>query len=101
MGQLPLFALLGTVAYTVVAGWIYNNTGGSVLLVLIAHAADGLIRAGFTGADLTRFYIFLVAAWWVAVLVVLILYGPSLVRKPATQAGVTSVGQPLAPNKIG
>jgi membrane protease YdiL (CAAX protease family) len=101
MGQLPLFALLGAVAYTVVAGWIYNNTRGSVLLVLIAHAADGLIRAGFTGADLTRFFIFYVAAWWVVVLVVLILYGPTLVRKPATQADVTPMGQPLAPNKIG
>jgi membrane protease YdiL (CAAX protease family) len=101
MGQLPFFALLGTVAYTIVAGWIYTNTKGSVLLVLIAHAADGLIRAGFTGVDLTRFFVFYVAAWWVVVLVVLILYGPSLVRKPATQAGVTPVGQPLAPNKIG
>ena len=49
-GQLPLFGLLGTVAFTIVFAWIYNNTGGSVLLVLVAHAADGLIRAGFTGA---------------------------------------------------
>jgi membrane protease YdiL (CAAX protease family) len=94
MGKLPLFALLGTVAATIIFGWIYNNTGGSVLLVLIAHAADGLIRADFAGADLTRFFIFYVAAWWVAVLIVLVLYGPALVRKPA-QAGVASVGQPL------
>ena len=46
-GQLPLFALLGTVAYTIVAGWIYNNTKGSVLLVLVTHAADGLIQSRF------------------------------------------------------
>jgi membrane protease YdiL (CAAX protease family) len=94
LGKLPLCALLGTVAATIIFGWIYNNTGGSVLLVLIAHAADGLIRADFTGADLTRFFVFYVAAWWVAVLIVLVLYGPALVRKPA-QAGGASVGQPL------
>ena len=94
MGQLPLFALLGTVAYTIVAGWIYNNTGGSVLLVLVAHAADGLIRVGFTGADLTRFFIFLVAAWWLVALIAIFLHGPSLVRKPAVE--VTPVVQPIA-----
>ena len=95
-GQLPPFALLGTVAYTIVAGWIYNNTKGSVLLVLVAHAADGLIRAGFTGADQTRFFVFYVAAWWVVVLIAILLHGPSLVRKPAEPMKVTPVGQPLA-----
>lgn len=95
-GQLPLFALLGTVAYTIVAGWIYNNTGGSVLLVLVTHAADGLIRAGFTGADETRFFLFLVAAWWVVVVIALLLHGLSLVRKPVASVAVAAVGQPVA-----
>ena len=94
MGQLPPFALLGTVAYTVVAGWIYNNTKGSVLLVLVAHAADGLIRVGFTGADLTRFFIFLVAGWWLVALIAIFLHGPSLVRKPTVE--VTPVVQRVA-----
>ena len=94
MGQLPLFALLGTVAYTIVAGWIYNNTKGSVLVVLVAHAADGLIRVGFTGVDLTRFFIFLVAGWWLVALIAIFLHGPSLVRKPTVE--VTPVVQPIA-----
>jgi membrane protease YdiL (CAAX protease family) len=94
MGQLPLFALLGTVAYTIFAGWLYNNTKGSVLLVLVAHAADGLIRVGFTGVDLTRFFIFLVAGWWLVALVAIFLHGPSLVRKPTAE--VTPVVQPIA-----
>jgi membrane protease YdiL (CAAX protease family) len=98
MGKLPLFALLGTVAATVIFGWIYTNTGGSVLLTLIAHAADGLIRADFAGADLTRFYILYVAAWWVAVLVVLVVYGPTLVRQPTAPTGGKSISQPLAAN---
>jgi membrane protease YdiL (CAAX protease family) len=96
LGKLPLFALLGTVAATIVFGWIYNNTGGSVLMVLIAHAADGLIRADFTGADLTRFFIFYVAAWWVVVLIILVVYGPTLVRKPGVQVGIKPGPQPLA-----
>jgi membrane protease YdiL (CAAX protease family) len=96
MGKLPLFALIGTVGATIVFGWIYNNTGGSVLMVLIAHAADGLVRADFVGADLTRFFIFYVAAWWVVVLTAVILHGPDLVRKPAMPTATTRVGQPLA-----
>lgn len=95
-GELPLFALLGTVAYTFVAGWIYNNTRGSVLLVLVAHAADGLIRAGFTGADQTRFFIFYVAAWWVVVLIALLVHGPLLGRQPIEPMKATLIGQPLA-----
>lgn len=94
MGQLPLFALLGTVAFTIVFAWIYNNTGGSVLLVLVAHAADGLIRVGFTGVDLTRFFIFLVAGWWLVAFIAIFLHGPSLVRKPDVK--VAPVSQPIA-----
>ena len=99
MGQLPPFALLGTVAYTIFAGWIYNNTRGSVLLVLVAHAADGLIRVGFTGADLTRFFVFYVAAWWLVVLIVILMHGPSLVRIPTVK--VTPVAQPVSAKKQG
>jgi uncharacterized protein len=96
MGRLPLFALLGTVAFTIVFGWIYNNTGGSVLLILVAHAADGLIWVDLAGADLTRFFILYVAAWWVAVLGILLLYGPTLVRKPGVPETTPPIGQPLA-----
>ena len=94
-GQLPLFALLGTVAFTIVFAWIYNNTGGSVLLVLVAHAADGLIRVGFTGVDLTRFFIFLVAGWWLVALIAIFLHGPSLVRKTTAQAEVAPMKESL------
>lgn len=95
-GNLPLFALLGTVAYAIVAAWVVNNTNGSVLLALIIHAADGLIRAGFTGADLTRFYVFYVAAWWVVVVVILLIHGPSLVRKPTVSIKPYLMGQATA-----
>jgi membrane protease YdiL (CAAX protease family) len=91
-GAMPAFALLGTVAYTLVAAWLCNNTKGSVLMALILHAADGLIRAGFTGADQYRFFIFYVAAWWVVAGVILLIHGPSLVRKPAVTGKPSMIG---------
>ena len=97
-GDLPVFALLGTVAATILFGWIFNNTQGRVLLTLIAHAADGLIRTGNLGwaeADSTRYLVLLVAVWCVTALLVVVRYGPTLVRKPAAQVRATPVGQPL------
>ncbi len=38
----PSHALFGTFAFTIVFGWLFNNAKGSVLITLIAHAADGL-----------------------------------------------------------
>jgi membrane protease YdiL (CAAX protease family) len=56
-GQLGAIGLLGTVAVTFVYVWLFNRTGGSVLLTLIFHAVEGSItfgNLGFTGADATR-----------------------------------------------
>ncbi len=97
-GDLPVFALLGTVAATLLFGWIFNNTQGSVLLTLIAHAADGLIRTsnlGWAEADSTRYLVLLVAVWCVTALLMVVRYGPTLVRKPAAQVVTTPVAQPL------
>ncbi len=60
----PIF-LLGTVAITFVYTWIFNHTGGSVLMTLVAHAAQGVIAfgaLGFTGADDSRGVLLLTGA---------------------------------------
>jgi membrane protease YdiL (CAAX protease family) len=49
LGMLPAYALFGTFAFTIVFGWLFNNTQGSVLMTLIAHAADGLVITGIPG----------------------------------------------------
>jgi hypothetical protein len=55
--MLGAIGLLGTVAITFVYVWLFNRTGGSVLLTLIFHAVEGSIRFedyGFTGTDAHR-----------------------------------------------
>jgi len=46
-----------TLAFTLIAGWLYHRTDGSLLLALLLHVMDGLIRPqelGFVGAAATR-----------------------------------------------
>ena len=60
----PIF-LLGTVAVTFLFTWIYNHTGGSVLMTIIAHSAQGVIAfsaLGFTGSDDSRMVVLLTAS---------------------------------------
>ena len=75
LGMLPGYALFATFAFTIVFGWLFNNTRGSVLMTLIAHAADGLVRTGNLGLnaiDSERHIMLLVATWCVAALVVVL-----------------------------
>ena len=51
LGMLPAYALFATFAFTIVFGWLFNNTKGSVLMTLIAHAADGLVITGNLGLN--------------------------------------------------
>jgi hypothetical protein len=49
--------LLGTMAVTFWYSWMFNRTGGSVLITLISHAAQGTITIGglwSVGADFAR-----------------------------------------------
>ncbi|MBP2486322.1 CPBP family intramembrane metalloprotease [Rhizobium sp. PRIMUS64] len=87
LDMLPAYALFGTFAFTIVFGWLFNNTRGSVLMTLIAHAADGLVITGNLGLnaiDSQRQIMLLVATWCVTALVVVMLYGATLTGKPNT-----------------
>lgn len=82
LGMLPAYALFGTFAFTIVFGWLFNNVRGSVLMTLIAHAADGLVLTGYLGlnaVDSERHIMLLIAVWGVAAAVVILLNGRALI----------------------
>lgn len=74
--ELAPVLLLATVAVTFVYTWIFNHTGGSVFMTLVAHAAEGTITLGglgFVAADESR-VTWLYAAAWCAVAIGLLVF---------------------------
>ena len=84
LSMLPAYALFATFAFTILFGWLFNNVKGSVLMTLIAHAADGLVITGYLGlnaVDSERHIMLLVAVWCVTAGAVVLLYGPTLMKR--------------------
>jgi membrane protease YdiL (CAAX protease family) len=57
IGDTGVIGIAATFSITIVYVWLFNRTGGSVLLTLLFHNAQGFIRIGdlgYTGADLNR-----------------------------------------------
>jgi membrane protease YdiL (CAAX protease family) len=75
----------GTMAVTILFGWVYNATGGSVLLTLIMHAVEPLVAVSFSGADETRFMGLLVLVYVITAVLVVLFTGKNLGRKEASQ----------------
>jgi len=80
--------LLAPFSLGIVSCWVYNRTGGSLLLSLIFHTADGLILnegLGFVGADAERMVWLYSGLWCAMALGVIILDGSNLGRRSAAQ----------------
>jgi hypothetical protein len=76
VGYTGWVGIAGTFSITIVYVWLFNRTGGSVLLVLLFHNARGFVTMGdlrYGGADLARQELIEFVAWTVvaATLVVL------------------------------
>jgi membrane protease YdiL (CAAX protease family) len=98
MGNYEWIEIPGTLAVTILYGWVYNATGGSVLLTLIMHAIESLIWVNFTGADGTRAIALRVLIYAVTAAMVVLFTGKNLGRKETitTQASPEKVAeQPL------
>jgi membrane protease YdiL (CAAX protease family) len=68
-GMLALIGLPVTFAITLVYVWLFNRSGGSVLLTMVFHVAQGTIgyaALGFAGADAARMD-WLTGALWIAI----------------------------------
>src|SRR6266540_390960 len=94
--KLPPIDLLATIAVTFWYAWLFNRTGGSALMTLVAHAAEGVFfqvaLAGFAGANVTRL-VGLYCALWCVVAVGLLIVDRSTWRSrmPAASANVEAV----------
>ena len=88
VGDANPIQLLAPIGLGVVAAWLYNRSGGSALMALLLHMADGIIQIrslGFVGADAERM-VWLYSGLWCAMAIgVVILAGWNLGRQPATQ----------------
>jgi membrane protease YdiL (CAAX protease family) len=74
-GQLAAIGLPITFAITLVYVWLFNHIGGSVLMTMVFHIAQGTVSyaaLGFTGADAARMD-WLTGALWCALAAALVL----------------------------
>jgi membrane protease YdiL (CAAX protease family) len=91
LGMLPAYALFGTFGFTIVFGWLFNNVKGSVLMTLIAHAADGLVLTGYLDLNAIhneRHITLLVGLWVVAAAVTILQGGIKLAQRPKIQGKI-------------
>jgi membrane protease YdiL (CAAX protease family) len=75
VGDVGLIGLPATFSITIVYVWLFNRTGGSVLLTLLFHNAQGFIRMGdlgYSGADLSRQEWLEFVAWSLIALVLIV-----------------------------
>jgi uncharacterized protein len=87
--------LLGTMAVTFWYTWLFNHTGGSVLMTLISHAAQGtIVIGGFwsLGTDFARANL-LTGVVWLAVAIGLVVFDRKAWRAPA--APETTTPEPM------
>jgi membrane protease YdiL (CAAX protease family) len=105
IGPIGLFT---TFSITIVYAWLFNRTGGSVLLTMLFHSAQGAPRMdelGLTGADLARQEVIEFVVWSVVAAGVLVAnrsawrrdrvptYPPPAPTAPRVEARRATVGQ--------
>ena len=75
LGNLGWIGLPSTVLIAFIYVWLFNRTGGSVLLVLLFHNAQGFITMpdlGYAGDALARQEMLEFVAWTVIALVLIV-----------------------------
>jgi len=76
-GAIPWYdAVFFSIAFQFLITWLFNRTGGSVLLVMLLHLTSNIVGGGimvplFSGPDHTRYYVLFIAmAWLLAIFLV-------------------------------
>jgi uncharacterized protein len=103
-GQVHYSDIVLILAAVIVFNWVFNNTGGSVLIIMLMHAANKAVSGSFfspmfSGADSIRQSGLLALVWAAVAVLVIIISGPiDLSRKyhrqqePLPDAEPESVG---------
>jgi uncharacterized protein len=83
-----------TFAVTIWYAWLFNSTGGSVLLTLVAHSAEGTLDWGvlWSGADRDRFPWLYLAGWGLVAIALLAFDRPAW--RSAPPSAVDRPGDP-------
>jgi uncharacterized protein len=81
-GVIPWSDIAYVIVQSVVYTWLFNNTRGSVLLVMLFHTMNNVISGGFfhamfSGADWVRQGWLLVALWCAVALIAVVVDGPA------------------------
>ena len=90
-GQMSWWDVVNIMGSSIVLTWVFNSTGGSVLIVMLFHAMNNTISGHFfsrmfSGADSASQSLMLAVVWCAVALVVVIVTGPEhLSRKHRKQ----------------
>lgn len=69
-GAIPWYdVVFFSMAFQFLISWLFNRTGGSVLIVMLFHLTSNVIGGGimiplFSGADHARYYVLLIVMAW-------------------------------------
>jgi membrane protease YdiL (CAAX protease family) len=88
-GMLAPVGLPITFAITLVYVWLFNRTGGSVLMTMVFHIAQGTVSygaLGFTGSDAARMDWLVGVLWFALAFAVVLLDRPAWQVAPAATA---------------
>jgi uncharacterized protein len=105
-GQVAFSDIVLIFAGTIVYNWVFNNARGSVLIIMVMHAANNTISGSFfspmfIGADSVRQSWMLALVWTVVAILVIVISGPEhLSRRYHKQEEALPDSEPV-PNRQG
>ena len=81
-GQVHYSDIVLIFAAVIVFNWVFNNAKGSVLIIMLMHAANNAVSGSFffpmfSGADSVREAWLLALVWWVVAVLVIVISGPT------------------------
>ena len=82
VGQVIWTDVIQIIGAVILFNWLFNNAGGSVLIIMLAHAMNNTVWSTLTSKVVTEPYFFRQAAlqavvWCVAAVVAVLVFGPT------------------------